>query len=173
MRNEFSHLFENKIVLFVQELLSVFTSPWILWVSLPRRCDKIIDFFREFSVHVDSIGYVCSFAVFDFKRHGNHHYGAPVEHQDTHYFSKAGKMESSFLSFKMANPEWEPSLEGSAYLATVMSRQRNISSGSHDAGPSESMMMASVISNDNAPQTFGNNVFGLLDAVYESNRKIL
>ena len=58
-------------MVFVQELVSVILTPFILWFSLPDCAPAIVDFFREFSVHVDGLGYVCSFAVFDFKRHGN------------------------------------------------------------------------------------------------------
>jgi len=60
-----------KIMIYAQELLSVVLTPFVLWLSLPDCAPAIVDFFREFSIHVDSLGYVCSFAVFDFKRHGN------------------------------------------------------------------------------------------------------
>lgn len=78
----------------------IFT-PLILWFSLPLCSEKIVDFFREFTVHVDGVGYVCSFAVFDFRRHGNVKYGAPTEVDDDYYVSKEGKMEKSFLNFKV------------------------------------------------------------------------
>ena len=58
-------------MIFVQEILSVVLTPLVLWFSLPDCAPAITDFFREFTVHVDGLGYVCSFAVFDFKRHGN------------------------------------------------------------------------------------------------------
>lgn len=60
-----------KIGLFVQEILSVIVTPFVLWYTLPDCAPAIVDFFREFTVHVDGLGYVCSFAVFDFKRHGD------------------------------------------------------------------------------------------------------
>lgn len=60
-----------KIVTFANELISVVLTPFILWFSLPECAPAIIDFFREFTVHVDGLGFVCSFAVFDFQRHGN------------------------------------------------------------------------------------------------------
>ena len=60
-----------KILIFAQELLSVVLTPFVLWFSLPPCAPAIIDFFREFSVHVDGRGYVCSFAEFNFERHGN------------------------------------------------------------------------------------------------------
>lgn len=60
-----------KILIFVQEVVSVVLTPFVLWLSLPSCAPAIIDFFREFSVHVDGRGYVCSFAEFNFERHGN------------------------------------------------------------------------------------------------------
>jgi len=57
-------------MIFLEEVLSVLTTPFVLWFALPNCSDKIVDFFREFTVHVDGIGYVCSFAVFDFERPG-------------------------------------------------------------------------------------------------------
>ena len=33
---------------------------------------------RDFTVHVDGIGDVCSLACFDLARHGNAKYGSPV-----------------------------------------------------------------------------------------------
>ncbi|EKM55276.1 uncharacterized protein PHACADRAFT_95774 [Phanerochaete carnosa HHB-10118-sp] len=71
VHQEFGELFQMKIVIYTQELLSVLLTPFVLWYSLPNCAPAIIDFFREFSVHVDGLGYVCSFAVFDFQRHGN------------------------------------------------------------------------------------------------------
>jgi len=71
VHKEFGELFQMKVLIFFQELLSVVLTPFILWYSLPPCAAAIVDFFREFSVHVDGLDYVCSFAVFDFKRHGN------------------------------------------------------------------------------------------------------
>ena len=107
-----------KIVIYGQELLSVLLTPLVLWYSLPQCAPAIIDFFREFSVHVDGLGYVCSFAVFDFQRHGNVkvgfvfiatgsgadylQFGAPTTVNDERLMSKEGKMEKSFLNFKVS-----------------------------------------------------------------------
>ncbi|CAG8433355.1 1564_t:CDS:10 [Diversispora eburnea] len=108
VRKEFSELFVGKVMLDVQEILSVIFTPFILWLSLPD-C--------KFTVHIDGLEYVCSFAVFDFKRHGNLKYGAPVEVNNEYYLSKDGKMEKSFLNFKANHPDWEPAdPTGSLYL---------------------------------------------------------
>jgi len=71
VHQEFGKLFGMKIETFAQELLSVLVTPFILWISLPPCAPAIVEFFREFTVHVDGLGYVCSFAEFNFKRHGN------------------------------------------------------------------------------------------------------
>ncbi|KAI0040133.1 APG9-domain-containing protein [Auriscalpium vulgare] len=106
---QFGELFAMKILIFASELVSVVVTPLILWYSLPPCAPAIIDFFREFTVHVDGLGYVCSFAVFDFQRHGNVKFGAPTRAADERLMSNEGKMEKSILSFKAAHPDWMPS----------------------------------------------------------------
>ncbi|KAI7870405.1 autophagy protein Apg9-domain-containing protein [Spinellus fusiger] len=126
VRAQFCQLFDYKIALFLQEVLSVLFTPLVLLYSLPRSSESIIDFFREFTVHVDGIGYVCSFAQFDFARHGNIHYGAPVQVGDDYYVSRDGKMEKSFLNFKTQHPEWEPNdMAGSLYLSRLAAFQQS------------------------------------------------
>ncbi|TFY79404.1 hypothetical protein EWM64_g4608 [Hericium alpestre] len=120
VHEQFGELFRMKVITFASELVSVVLTPWILWFSLPRCAPSIIDFFREFTVHVDGLGFVCSFAVFDFQRHGNVKFGAPTEATDERLMSKEGKMEKSFLNFKAAHPDWMPSdPSGSLYLSRM------------------------------------------------------
>ncbi|KAI8886343.1 APG9-domain-containing protein [Backusella circina FSU 941] len=102
VRGEFCELFDYKVAIFLQELLSVIFAPLVLCLSLPTCAEQIISFFREFTVHVEGLGYVCSFAQFDFERHGNVKYGVPGPVvDDEYYLSKGGKMEKSFLNFKV------------------------------------------------------------------------
>lgn len=68
---------------------------------MPKCAEQIVDSFREYTVHVDGLGYVCSFSQFDFTRHGDARYGAPVQGEDEHMISNDGKMEKSFLTFKV------------------------------------------------------------------------
>jgi len=120
VHQEFGELFAMKVLIFVQELLSVVLTPFVLWFSLPACAPAIIDFFREFSVHVDGRGYVCSFAEFNFERHGNVKFGAPTQTRDKKMISNEGKMEKSFLNFKATNPDWNPSdPSGSLYLSRM------------------------------------------------------
>jgi autophagy-related protein 9 len=71
VHQEFGQLFAMKIMIFVHELVSVILTPFVLWFSLPQCAPAIIDFFHDFTVHIPGRGYVCSFAEFDFVRHGN------------------------------------------------------------------------------------------------------
>jgi len=103
VRSEFALLYQMKVVIFLEEMLSVIFTPFVLWFSLPKCSDRLVDFFREFSVHVDGLGYVCSFAVFDFKKGANN----PVKTDDgvardlrgEYYSTKDGKMLASYYGF--------------------------------------------------------------------------
>lgn len=101
IKKEFAELYKNKIVIFVEEILSILITPLILFASLPQSSDQIVDFFREFTIHVDGLGYVCSFAVFDFKKGvGNPKQAAPsADVRDDYYSTKHGKMAASYYGF--------------------------------------------------------------------------
>ena len=72
VKNQFCDLYNLKLILIFKELCSLIFLPYILYVSLPNSCDKIIDFFRDYSVHVDGIGYVCTFAMFNMNEDKDH-----------------------------------------------------------------------------------------------------
>ncbi|KAL4968045.1 autophagy protein ATG9 [Aspergillus stella-maris] len=107
VRKDFAVSYQMKIVIFLEEILSMIFTPFILWFSLPKCSERVIDFFREFTVHVDGMGYLCSFAVFDFKKSTNampqgHTNQRDNERQDLRadYFStKDGKMLASYYGF--------------------------------------------------------------------------
>lgn len=104
VRKEFAILYQMKIIIFLEEILSMIFTPFVLWFSLPKCSDRLIDFFREFTIHVDGLGYVCSFAIFDFKKGANVMSQSRREpaRQDLRadYFStKDGKMLASYYGF--------------------------------------------------------------------------
>ena len=106
VRREFAQLYQMKVVIFLEELLSIVFTPFILWISLPKCSDRLVDFFREFTVHVDGLGYVCSFAVFDFKKGGSNlkrpqqmHDTNGQDLRDEYYSTKDGKMLASYYNF--------------------------------------------------------------------------
>ncbi|KAI9788221.1 MAG: autophagy protein atg9 [Peltula sp. TS41687] len=106
VKKEFSMLYQMKVVIFIEELLSIVFTPFILWFSLPKCSDRLVDFFREFTVHVDGLGYVCSFAVFDFKKGGSNTVHprrngprAAAQLREDYYSAKDGKMLASYYGF--------------------------------------------------------------------------
>ncbi|KAI9772012.1 MAG: autophagy protein atg9 [Geoglossum simile] len=104
VRREFSMLYQMKVIIFIEEMLSIIFTPFVLWFSLPKCSDRLVDFFREFTVHVDGLGYVCSFAVFDFKKGGNNIAQQRQEDgdrglRDDFFSTKDGKMLASYYGF--------------------------------------------------------------------------
>lgn len=119
IKQEFSELYKVKVAIFVEEILSILTTPLVLFSSLPNCSDQIIDFFREFTVHVDGLGYVCTFAEFDFKkgiknRKGNN----DGDVRDDYYSTKHGKMEASYYGFmgNYGNFALNPKTGAASYL---------------------------------------------------------
>lgn len=99
VKSEFAALYKPKLVIFVDEIVSILITPIILFTSLQHSSDQIIDFFREFTIHVDGLGYVCSFAVFDFKKAPKQIGGAGADVRGDYYSTKHGKMAASFYGF--------------------------------------------------------------------------
>ncbi|OKL63706.1 Autophagy-related protein 9 [Talaromyces atroroseus] len=100
-------LHSDQIMIFLEEILSMIFTPFVLWFSLPKCSDRLIDFFREFTVHVDGLGYVCSFAVFDFKKdtrsnpqgRTSNQSGPAGDLRDDYFSTKDGKMLASYYGF--------------------------------------------------------------------------
>ncbi|MCJ1391968.1 autophagy protein atg9 [Xylographa bjoerkii] len=128
VRKEFAVLYQMKVVIFLEEILSIIFTPFVLWYSLPKCSERIVDFFREFTVHVDGLGHVCSFAVFDFKKGGNNvpqsHQSRPDEDHDLrgdYYATKDGKMLASYYNF-LDNYATNPK-QGAPYLHQAKSNR--------------------------------------------------
>lgn len=107
VRAEFSSLYQMKVVIFLEEILSIIFTPFVLWFSLPQCSERLVDFFREFTVHVDGLGYVCSFALFEFQQSrlpvGASRVAEGTNDRDDlredYYATKDGKMLASYYSF--------------------------------------------------------------------------
>ncbi|EGX96558.1 Autophagy-related protein 9 [Cordyceps militaris CM01] len=101
VKKEFAELYKMKVVIFLEEVMGIITTPMLLLFALPKCSDQIVDFFREFTIHVDGLGYVCSFAVFDFKKGvGNDGKRGPApDVREDYYTTKHGKMAASYYGF--------------------------------------------------------------------------
>ena len=115
---EFEDMFAFKAGQFWREMLSIFAVPFILWYPMCESAPDIVQFVRQFTVHRKGVGHICSLSAFDFRRHGDARYGAPVNaRRDAR--SKQGKMEKSFVSFHAHYPTWEPDAGGREMLTSL------------------------------------------------------
>ncbi len=104
VRAEFSAMYQMKVLIFVEEILSLIVAPWILLRNARGRCERIIDFFREQTVHVEGVGYQCNFAVFGFKKDLNAEdpttaLNEPDGLRDDYFGLKDDKMAASVQNF--------------------------------------------------------------------------
>ncbi|KAI7735125.1 hypothetical protein M8C21_031641 [Ambrosia artemisiifolia] len=118
VRVEFETLFQYTGKLLLEEMASIFLTPFLLIFVVPKRVDEILQFIEDFTVDVEGVGHVCSFSLFDFQKHGNSKYASP-HNSSSAYRSSQGKMEKSFLSFQTSYPSWEPSTDGKQFLSTL------------------------------------------------------
>ncbi|XP_052169876.1 LOW QUALITY PROTEIN: autophagy-related protein 9 [Diospyros lotus] len=142
VRMEFETLFQYTGMMLLEEMASIFLTPYLLIFVVPKRVDDILQFIADFTVNVEGVGHVCSFSVFDFQNHGNSNYGSPYNLPSIHRSSQ-GKMEKSFLSFHCDYPTWEPNGEGKQFLLTLKKFRDQMLQG-HGVGhanPSPKMQM--------------------------------
>ncbi|KAI5078777.1 hypothetical protein GOP47_0006448 [Adiantum capillus-veneris] len=118
VRAEFESLFQYTGITLLEELISIFVTPYVLLFSLPKYVEDILQFIRDFTVHIDGVGHVCSLSVFDFEHHGNQNYGSPF-HTHKAMRSCQGKMEKSFLNFRSRYPHWVPDFNGKRFLSIL------------------------------------------------------
>uniref|UniRef100_A0A2N9IKN3 Autophagy-related protein 9 n=1 Tax=Fagus sylvatica TaxID=28930 RepID=A0A2N9IKN3_FAGSY len=115
---EFETLFQYTGMMLLEEMASIFLTPYLLIFVVPKRVDDILQFIADFTVNVEGVGHVCSFSVFDFQKHGNSNYGSPYNAPRTKRSSQ-GKMEKSFLSFQSSYLSWEPNAQGNQFLSNL------------------------------------------------------
>lgn len=106
VRAEFSRLYQPKIVIFAEEILSMVITPFLLMFRLPDCSERIVDFFREFSIVVDGLGVVCSYSMFPSKKGGDNipanKSGGPredAELREDYFMAKDNKMLASYYGF--------------------------------------------------------------------------
>ncbi|EOX94481.1 Autophagy 9 [Theobroma cacao] len=118
VRIEFETLFQYTGMMLLEEMASIFLTPFLLLFVVPKRVDDILQFIADFTVDVEGVGHVCSFSAFDFQNHGNGNYGSP-HNASRSQRSSQGKMEKSFLSFQSCYPSWEPDAQGKQFLSNI------------------------------------------------------
>lgn len=133
VRTEFETLFQYTGMMLLEEMTSIFLTPYLLLFVVPKKVDDILRFIADFTVHVEGVGHVCSFSVFDFQNHGNSKYGSPFSSPRLQRSSQ-GKMEKSFLSFQTSYPSWQPDDHGKQFISTLKTfREQKLQL--HEIGP--------------------------------------
>lgn len=118
VRDEFLEMFQYRILLFLQDIMSVLFTPLLLCFVLPFRAERLLQFIRRVSTDVEGTGTVCGYAMFDVNKYGNANYGAPL-HASKLLRSKQGKMEKSLVNFMTNHPNWEARPELQNLLARL------------------------------------------------------
>ena len=87
--NEFADLFMLNVAIpglhrsiFVQEMLGVIITPFILWFVMPDKAGEILTFLRSCTVEKRAVNCICSFADFSpdgFTRHGAMNFGPDTQ----------------------------------------------------------------------------------------------
>ena len=168
---EFSELFQFKSAAFLEELVSVFVTPFLLWGPVSARAPELVQFTRHFTTRAGGVGATCSLAAFDFAKHGNGKYGAPRTARKPAR-SKQGKMEKSFLSFTARYPTWEPGESGREMLRNVRRFRESEPTG---PGPGNEARAArergfGVGEDGRFPSPGGGSVFGGGRGVFDAER---
>jgi autophagy-related protein 9 len=63
--NKFASFFQPIIVQLLIELVSVVLNPFLFIVVIPMKAGSVVEFVRQHSIHVQDLGWICSFSVFD------------------------------------------------------------------------------------------------------------
>uniref|UniRef100_A0A803LFD3 Autophagy-related protein 9 n=1 Tax=Chenopodium quinoa TaxID=63459 RepID=A0A803LFD3_CHEQI len=61
VRMEFETLFQYTAMTWLEEMASIFLTPYLLIYVVPKKVDDILQFISEFTVYIDGVGDVCSF----------------------------------------------------------------------------------------------------------------
>ncbi|CCH44577.1 Autophagy-related protein [Wickerhamomyces ciferrii] len=182
VKAEFCEYFDLKPFILLREISSLIMTPFILWFSLPKSTNRIVDFFREFSVHVDGLGYVCTFAMFNFDKSKKGLQSkksiSPNDPRKTHYNSGEDKMMKSYLYFmdsygnnetqrngRLQRPVRSQPLHHSSY--GELSQQQSVTNLANDFGSK------SVVLKNRRPPTTGYQNFKAPEMNTSNDRALL
>jgi hypothetical protein len=128
VRNEFYSFFQYKVIIVLQEILSVVFAPIIFMFSMRRCAPTIVRFLREMTVDIEGVGPMVKFATLDLGQQvGVNDYSitgdaVPVrlstidphwQQEEAPEQTRHGKLEMSVIAFKANYPNWEPESDAS------------------------------------------------------------
>ncbi|KAL1460791.1 hypothetical protein WDU94_012740 [Cyamophila willieti] len=156
VRDEFSQLFQYKIVYVLQQLCSPLVTPYILYFHMKPKSLEIVDFFRNFTVEVMGVGDVCSFAQMDVKKHGSPLWQmteAPAaSSSNIPNQAEGGKTELSLMHFTQTNPYWKPPTEEAQNFVSMVKNEakKELISTMYGDNPDNTSFMSSYGININS-----------------------
>ncbi|CAK9439105.1 uncharacterized protein LODBEIA_P33290 [Lodderomyces beijingensis] len=103
VKNEFCELYSLKIIIILNEIMSLILTPFILWFKVSRNSGAIVDFFREYSIHVDGLGYVCYFAMFNFEEKDKNMMHGGSSKRKNKKLSRSNKLQAKSQSNSKTN----------------------------------------------------------------------
>jgi len=119
VRDQFMDLYQPKLNLFINEMVNVFTTPFILMFTLPNSVDKLLQFVQEYSDYIDGVGDICCYARFDFKRLSSSSTTSSNNDEQQIATLNNKKLESSLLTFAINNPKWRSNEHQSLVLQGI------------------------------------------------------
>ena len=135
---EFSELYTLRLLQFIMELASIVLAPFILIFQLPRNVSQLLDFFKQFTVHVEGVGKVCTYSMFDFRK--LNHVGSEARPATTTLIMNQteDKMKMSMINFRReyessararrsssAEDKADP-ISPSAYIDQILEEERQL-----------------------------------------------
>ncbi|VDP15408.1 unnamed protein product [Onchocerca flexuosa] len=128
VRKEFGHLFELKARFLLEELLSPILTPFVLLFWIRPKAKELVDFFHNFTVSVEGLGDVCSFAQMDIRQHGDPTWSfdeltkEEVANIHGRVHANDGKTELSLIHFASNHPGWKPPACAARFLDDIRDR---------------------------------------------------
>lgn len=118
-RKEFSKMFPFKVYNWLNELLGVLVTPFLLVTRFTKEYRKVVEFITSHSVYHQKIGYICEFAVFELEK---------IKHPDNTGMSdmENHKLELSIINFNSNYPEWVVDPQKQEFVDQVTDREPDI-----------------------------------------------
>ena len=156
--NEFEGLFQYRAYIFLQEFASIIFTPIMLWNQFPKCVSDAIQFIKQQTCHVDGVGDVCSFSVFD-ARYLNQRQSPSDLDTGGHTENTEGimddKMKKSLISFAAAYPLWRLPGQTHAFV------QEHVELGT----------AIDILQSFSTAEKLSSNIPSHLEARFDSNRK--
>ncbi|VDM98324.1 unnamed protein product [Thelazia callipaeda] len=151
VRKEFSHLFELKAQFLLKELLSPFLTPLVLLFWIRPKAKELVNFFHNFTISVEGLGDVCSFAQMDIKQHGDPSWSFEngVNADETPKMSPKvqandGKIELSLINFVSNHPQWKPPALAARFLDDIRNRMEHDMNTLRNGNVDNNMLLESI-----------------------------